>query len=625
MLFSRKPSNPPRGRPHLSFQPRLEILEDRCLLSGGVLDPTFGSGGLVSTAVGVLSDAYAVATYPNAGTANDGKVVAVGDAAVTRGSNTYYEFAVARFNLNGTLDSSFGRTGEVTTILTTVQQGGAARDVAIQPDGKIVAAGYAAGSHQFAVVRYNPDGSLDASFGSQGIVLTNISKFSRDYAYSLGLQPDAKIVVAGITNPATVNAALAVVRYTSAGALDTSFGTGGKVTTQFASPLNSYARADLALDTSPLDPNAGKIVVVTRLETSLGAEDVVARYKANGTLDTAFAGGAGYETLSNLTLMPSVAVQADGHIIVAGGNGSSLELDRLNPDGSFDSTFGSGGIVAVNPPPNNPYYDDEDVTIQPDGKIVTTGPYHNTSTGAQDFLVARFNSADGSLDTSFGTGGVATVAAGSSISASKVSLALEPDGRIVAAGSLLTSTGGFALARFIAYGPQVGSFTASPNPVTAGSNLTLTASNITDANPGATITQVAFYYSNSSGTKVTLGTITVSSGGAWTLTSATTFGLTAGTYTLYAQAEDSYGVFGDPLALTPDRPVGRGHFHRATSPELAKMSRVAGQAGGILSGSFRGCFPEPPGAADARSHPYPVGPRPRRPKRRRAAFAAGLR
>jgi hypothetical protein len=163
--------------------------------------------------------------------------------------------------------------------------------------------------------------------------------------------------------------------------------------------------------------------------------------------------------------------------------------------------------------------------------------------------VARFNSADGSPDTSFGTGGVATVASGSSISASTVSVALEPDGRIVAAGRLLTSTGGFALARFIAYGPEVGSFTASPNPVTAGSNLTLTASNISDEIPSAAITQVAFYVSTG-GTNTVLGYGTQSSTGVWTFTF--TVNLAPGTYTLYAQAEDKYGVDGDlaPLTLT---------------------------------------------------------------------------
>jgi uncharacterized delta-60 repeat protein len=341
-----------------------------------------------------------------------------------------------------------------------------------------------------------------------------------------------------------------VVRYTAGGLLNTSFGAGGIVTTQFAAPLDLPSRGanfiDLGLDTSTLDPNAGKIVIVTRLAAT-GTPDVVARYDADGTLDTSFAGGAGYEMLGNLTLMPSVAVQADGHIIVAGGNCLSLELDRLNPDGSFDSTFGSGGIVAVSPPPNIVYYDDEDVTIQPDGKIVTAGPYQNTSTGAQNFFVARFNPADGSLDASFRTGGVATVASGSSISASTVSLALEPDGRIVAAGSLLTSTGGFALARFIDYGPEVGSFTASPNPVTAGSSLTLTAGNISDEIPGAAITQVAFYV-QINGTNTLLGNGTQSSAGVWTLTF--TVNLTPGTYTLNAQAEDNYGFFGDPNTLT---------------------------------------------------------------------------
>jgi hypothetical protein len=126
-------------------------------------------------------------------------------------------------------------------------------------------------------------------------------------------------------------------------------------------------------------------------------------------------------------------------------------------------------------------------------------------------------------------------------------MALEPDGRIVAAGSLLTSTGGFALARFIAYGPGVASFTASPNPVTAGGNLTLTASNISDEIPSAAITQVAFYVSTG-GTNPVLGYGTKTSTGLWTLTF--TVNLAPGTYTLYAQAEDNYGIFGDPNPLT---------------------------------------------------------------------------
>jgi len=105
-----------------------------------------------------------------------------------------------------------------------------------------------------------------------------------------------------------------------------------------------------------------------------------------------------------------------------------------------------------------------------------------------------------------------------------------------------------ALVRFLGSAPQVGSFTASPNPVTSGSSTTLTASNISDGNPNSTITQVAFYYIDSTGTQQVLGYGTSDGLGDWTL--SFTVSLLPGTYTLYAQAQDSYGAFGDPLALT---------------------------------------------------------------------------
>jgi hypothetical protein len=112
---------------------------------------------------------------------------------------------------------------------------------------------------------------------------------------------------------------------------------------------------------------------------------------------------------------------------------------------------------------------------------------------------------------------------------------------------MLTISGN-GIARYLPSAPQIGSFTASAYTVTAGSNLTLTASNITDGNPNSTITQVTFYCFDSSGNKVILGTGTQTSPGVWTLTFKVQ--LPPGTYTLFAQAEDSYGVFGDPIALT---------------------------------------------------------------------------
>ena len=152
-IFSRKDRTQPRPS---SFRPRLEALEDRCLLSGGVLDPTFGSGGLLTTNVGgqTNSQAYAVATYPDAGTPNDGKVVAAGYSSANGD-----KFTVVRYNLDGSLDHSFGANGQV------ANPSGVANDVKIQPDGKIVAAGWSA--NNFAVVRYNADGNFDSTFAAK--------------------------------------------------------------------------------------------------------------------------------------------------------------------------------------------------------------------------------------------------------------------------------------------------------------------------------------------------------------------------------------------------------------------------------------------------------------------------
>jgi uncharacterized delta-60 repeat protein len=350
-------SHQPRPGPS-TCRLRLEPLEDRCLLSGGVLDPTFGTAGMVTTNVPPItgsnswSFAQAVATYPNAGTANDGKVVAAGAAiGSSHGRSTAIDnFAIVRYNQNGSLDASFGGTGQVLTDLGG--KGAVAEDLAIQPDGKIVALGFSAvGStaSQLALVRYNVDGSLDTSFGGTGKVLDQISKGSSDSGFRVALQSDGKIVVAGFTS-----GGLLLERYNANGTLDTNFGTGGKVTAS-TGPLdnayNSDYHIDLAIDpnTSP-DPNAGKIVVVQGLQSGV----VVDRFNTNGSPDKTFGAGAGSVTISPLSTSV-VAVQSDDRIIVAGAfastSGHAIELDRFNADGTPDATFGSAGQV-VTPMPN---------------------------------------------------------------------------------------------------------------------------------------------------------------------------------------------------------------------------------------------------------------------------------
>jgi uncharacterized delta-60 repeat protein len=517
-------------RPVHRLRPHLEVLEDHSLLSGGVLDPTFGTGGVVTTAIGSSSSANAVTTYPQAGTANDGKVVVAGLSDVLR------------YNLDGTLDRSFGGSGVVTIKSQSTE------DVAVQLDGKVVAAGTSgSANYNFAVVRYNADGSLDTSFGGKtgkGLVSTDINQRSWDFGERIALQADGKIVVAGYTTPYNTNVGticdLALVRYNADGSLDTTFGSGGIVVRHFASPLYEASGSlglDMAIDpgSSALDPNAGKIVVAARLENSLnGSRTVVARFNTNGSSDSSFGGGAGYVTVGTVDIGVSVTVQSDDRIVVAVTNGG---LTRLNPDGTPDLTFGAGGTA---PQPSVLQF--KSVTTQPDGQILVAG-------AAMD--VARYNR-DGSLDTSFGVNGVAYATGVQASSALvPVDLALEPDGRIIVAGTI-GSSAGIALARFLAAGPQIGSFTASPNPVTAGSSLTLTASNIVDFNPNSSVTHIAFYQDSNGDGKLDagdtmLGYATQASPGVWTFPWVVS--LAPGTDTLFAQAEDTYGAFGDPVGL----------------------------------------------------------------------------
>ena len=185
----------------------------------GSLDGAFGTGGEVTTSFGGTNDeALGVALQ------GDGKIVAVGFT----NAGGAYRFALARYNGDGRLDGTFGTAGQVTTSF-----GGTfdvAGPVALQDDGKIVAAGVAGGV--FALARYD-DGSLDPTFGTAGEVTTSFGG-AWDAAPSVALQRDGKVVAAGDTTNGVGGAQFALARYNGDGSLDRSFGTSGKVTTSFA-------------------------------------------------------------------------------------------------------------------------------------------------------------------------------------------------------------------------------------------------------------------------------------------------------------------------------------------------------------------------------------------------------
>ena len=207
----------------------------------GDLDPSFGTGGIVTTtffgtASGQSANAHAVALQ------GDGKIVAAGQTA----SDLSLEptFALARYNPDGSLDATFGTGGTATTTFGTM--GGDAHAVALQRDGKIIAAGNTSAGSQyvFALARYNADGNLDATFGTGGTVTTAFgSAVESDSANAVVLQADGKIVAAGSAQIGTQSFAFGLARYNPDGSLDMTFATSGKTTAAFGGGLDSDAAA----------------------------------------------------------------------------------------------------------------------------------------------------------------------------------------------------------------------------------------------------------------------------------------------------------------------------------------------------------------------------------------------
>jgi uncharacterized delta-60 repeat protein len=337
--------------------------------AAGTLDRSFGTGGKVLANLGARSDSWARA----AAVQPDGKIVAAG-AMGPRGRGG--RFALVRFTRGGKLDPSFGKKGKV---LTRDGQAGA---VAIQPDGKVVAAGYR--GNGFALTRLTARGSLDRTFGSGGSVATGFGSGSNAFATALAIQSDGKLVVAG---PKFINGRTdaALARYSSNGRLDPSFGMGGRVVARGASPSAVAVQKD------------GKIVVV--------AVSALLRYRGDGTLDPSFGIGGKVTIDPGLKAFGSgLAIQADGKLVVAGtGEGRCNCQDprvfmvaRWMSDGRPDLSFGRGGKVLT---AFRAGATADGVAVVRGGKLVASG-----TVGGKDFALARYTS-KGKLEGGFGKGG----------------------------------------------------------------------------------------------------------------------------------------------------------------------------------------------------------------------------
>ncbi len=409
---------------------RFEPLEARRLLAAGDLDPTFdvdgklttdfGSGADVARSVAIQADGkivvagssanginndFALARYNTDGSLDtsfsgdgklttefgssydraydmaiqaDGKIIVVGGSIVS----TSFDFALARYNTDGSLDTSFSGDGKLTTAIGSSDD--EAFGVAIQPDGKIVVAGrsWVGSTYEAAVVRYNTNGSLDTSFSSDGKLTTAIGT-SQDNIFDVAIQVDGKIIIAGYTRFNPTYADFALARYNTDGSLDTSFSGDGKLTTNIGS------RDDLAFSVAV--QSDGKIIVAGVSDNVVDNDFALVRYNTNGTLDTSFSGdgklttaiGAAHDNAS------AVAIQADGKIIVAGAStvGSNYEfaLVRYNSNGSLDTSFSGDGKLTT--PIGTAGANGNSVALQSDGKIVVAGGSGGNSV---DFAVARY-------------------------------------------------------------------------------------------------------------------------------------------------------------------------------------------------------------------------------------------
>ena len=469
----------------------------------GELDPAFGQGGITTASIYSKGNSEINSIVIQ----NDGKILAAGFTTI---NETFFRFSIVRYNNDGTMDNTFGTNGIVNTNIGDVAF---ANSIALQIDGKIILAGYssAEGINNMAVVRYNTDGSIDSSFGNKGIVLKSIgansvtltstkiqkdgkilaaghyfngsnedfflSRFntdgtydtdfghdgivitqvgaSYDYAYSMIVQNDGKIILAG--SGFQTNDDFALVRYNSDGIIDNTFGINGKVFTQVG------ASTDVAK--SVLLQDDGKVIAAGYSFGGANFDFSIARYDTNGFLDDSF--GTLGRTITNVGITNdyaySAAIKNNGKIVLAGysynKNDYDIAIVQYNSDGIIDSSFGTNGIVTTPVGAYNDYA--YSTAIQSNGNILAAGYSESNSIHSSidkssavkkseagsyhNFTLVSYNS-DGTLDESFADSGIQLSQVGESYTSCS-SAAIQNSGKIIVAGSF-TSPASMGIARF---------------------------------------------------------------------------------------------------------------------------------------------------------------------------------
>jgi uncharacterized delta-60 repeat protein len=372
----------------------------------GVADPSFGGVGLAGAGI-PNSDGLSCAVDGN------NRIVVAGKLG------TSSTMLLARFNPDGTLDASFGAGG----LVNPTTAGGLGYSVAIDSSGRIVVAGQVTspspgGLFAMAVWRFNPDGSADTSFGANGVLIPP-PPGTLDIGHSVTFDSSGRILVAGETTAG--HSVVAVWRVTVAGALDATYGTGGVA----IDPTPLGQGLSIVLDAS------GRAVVAGVLGNSMG----VWRFTTAGMLDGTFGTGGSYASPLASAAGETVTLDASGRILVGGeeivaGN-PEMTVWRLTTGGVLDGTFAAGGLFVFGTAGSGAGGIQVDVA----GRIVVGGASNGTNTVA----VWRFTP-DGALDASFGAGGVVT------------SIFPNPQYSVVSNGTVLDPTGGIVVAGEIGVG-----------------------------------------------------------------------------------------------------------------------------------------------------------------------------
>jgi len=372
----------------------------------GRLDTTFGSGGVFTTNLGATTGATSVALQ------STGKIII--------GGNSGSGGALARINSNGTLDTTFGSGGFVTSRFGI--SGASVVGLAVQSDDKIlaIALGF---PNDLVLGRFNSNGSVDTSFGNQGFTST-LGPCQVGFAAAIALQSNGDTLV---------GCGFKISRFTSTGQFDTSFGSGGTAPLKVAGPNVNAISAQ----------SDGRILVAS---SDIGFEGMVSRYNADGSVDTSY-GILGQS--SSISPTNALVLQGNGQSVIAGNLITTLNpaangfgLIRFNTNGGIDTTFGSqGGVATGFPGLSNAIA--LAAALQTNGELIAAGEAFNQQSASQ-FALARYLSGGG-LDITFGVGG--RVLTSFSSPASIAAMVLQSDGKIVVAGTIGTSA---AVARYFA-------------------------------------------------------------------------------------------------------------------------------------------------------------------------------